>query len=164
MLDYPNREVSESFTKSLVAAFVNADISRVEYSVFQLTKNLKEGDVDGFCTALQTLFAHIPYQLHLPQEKYYHSLFQLLGTLLGLDIQSEIPTDKGRIDLVLFTERYIYIIEIKLDASAAKALQQIEEQKYYEKYRMSKKKIILIGISFKRKAKRLTLEWQSKEI
>ncbi|MBA3953864.1 PD-(D/E)XK nuclease domain-containing protein [Candidatus Dependentiae bacterium] len=111
---------------------------------------------------LQSLFAHIPYQLHIAQERYYHSLFQLIGSLLGLEVQSEISTDKGRIDLVFSTSKYVYLFELKFNVSAEEALKQIEEQRYYEKYLLTGKKITLIGLSFKHTKQKLTLDYSIK--
>ena len=54
---------------------------------------------------------------------------------------------KGRIDAVIFTDQYIYIIEFKM-TNASKALQQIKEKNYPQKFLNKNKKIILIGIGF----------------
>jgi hypothetical protein len=78
---------------------------------------------------------------------------------LGLDIQSEIATSVGRIDLTLITPKYIYILEFKFNKPAQEALQQIQDKRYYEKYLSSKKELILIGVSFNYKNKQLELEW-----
>ncbi len=111
---------------------------------------------------MQSLLAHIPYQLHIAQERCYHSLFQIIGKLLGLDIQSEVSTDKGRIDLVLITKTHVYIFELKFNVNAQTALRQIEEQKYYERYLLTKKHITLVGLAFKQETQKLILECMSK--
>lgn len=45
---------------------------------------------------------------------------------MGFHTQVEIPTSDGRMDVLIQTSDYIYIIECKLDGSAEEALQQIE--------------------------------------
>ncbi|MBA3954995.1 PD-(D/E)XK nuclease domain-containing protein, partial [Candidatus Dependentiae bacterium] len=87
-----------------------------------------------------------------------------IGKLLGFDIQSEISTDKGRIDLVFSTVGHVYLFELKFKVSAAIALKQIEEQRYYEKYLLTGKKITLIGLSFKHTKHKLTLDYAAKNI
>jgi hypothetical protein len=163
-LGYPNLEVRESFKKYLLAAFAKSDIPTVETVLSQLTQAIVNDTIELFCTTLQSLFAHIPYQLHIPQECYYHSLLQLLGSLLGMDIQSEVSTDKGRIDLVLTTKTHIYIFEFKLNAEPATALRQIEERRYYEKYLIDKKKITLVGVAFKPSKNKLTMGCETKKL
>ncbi|MBA3954839.1 AAA family ATPase [Candidatus Dependentiae bacterium] len=163
-LNYPNAEVSESFQTFIITALTEHNATTVERSVSRMVKALNSNDVDAFCMVLQSLFAHIPSNLYIEQERYFHSLFQFLGNLLGLEIQSEIVTDKGRIDLVITTNQYIYIFELKFNTSPDVALQQIEDRRYYERYLISKQHIVLIGLAFNYKKKKLTLEWQKKLI
>jgi hypothetical protein len=163
---YPNAEVRESFKKYLLAAYSQERIPTIEKSLSELGQALEKHNVDSFCTILQGLLAQIPYQLHIPQERYYHSLFQLICSLLDIEAQSEISTDKGRIDLVIITKKDIYIFEIKLEAGSSAALHQIEERRYYELFLSKKKKITLIGLSFSRKKskKGLFLDWKIKDL
>lgn len=163
-LGFPNREVKESFQKYLLVAFSDTDIPTVEEITGELRNSLKENDLDTFCHLLQSLFAHIPYQLHIPQERYYHLLLQMIARLLDLDSQSEIATDKGRIDLIISTDKYIYLFECKFNKSAQAGLAQIEDRAYYERYRMMKKPIILVGISFNREDNKLCINCTSKKL
>lgn len=165
-LTYPNEEVRESFKKYLLAAYSHERIPTIEKSLSELGQALEKQNVNSFCTILQGLLAQIPYQLHIEQERYYHSLLQLICGLLDIDAQSEISTDKGRIDLTIETKKYVYIFEVKLNASADKALHQIEERRYYERYLSKKKKISLIGLSFSRKKRKkgLFLDWKIKAL
>ena len=163
-LGYPNREVEESFEKYLFAAFSYADIPTVEGAIPQAIKALETNHMNLFCVALETLFAHIPYQLHLHHEAYYHSLFQLLIKMLGLDAESEICTDKGRIDLVLKTKKYIYLFEVKFNANPKVALAQIENKKYYQKYQLSNKTLVLVGLTFNKEKKRFAINYLSNTV
>ena len=68
-----------------------------------------------------------------------------------MDVVAEDRTNIGRIDAVLRSGEYIYVIECKLDKSAEKAIEQIEAKKYAEKFEIDKeldKKIIWIGMNF----------------
>jgi hypothetical protein len=165
-LAYPNAEVRESFKKYLLAAYAHEKLITVDKYILSLNDALKTHDINSFCTILQGLLANIPYQLHIPQERYYHSLLQLICSMLDLEAQSEISTDKGRIDLVIETKKEVYIFEVKLNANAQTALKQIEERRYYERYISKRKKIHLIGLSFSRKKnkKGLFLDWISKTL
>ena len=79
---------------------------------------------------------------------------QLVGTLLGFEVQSELPTDKGRIDLIIHTTQFVYLFELKY-ADPEKALKQIEDRKYYER---------LVGLSFKRDDDTINLTCKTKPI
>ena len=96
-------------------------------------------------------FANIPYNLSINEEKYYQSLFYAIFTLIGLNIEAEVHTNKGRIDCVLHSEDTIYIIEFQLNDTAEAAMQQIHDKQYPQKYQNSDKAIILLGVEFDQK-------------
>ncbi len=163
-LGFPNQEVKVSFEKHLMALFAQINESDIDNYIYEIRQALEVNDIESFCDQLRSLFANISYQLHIDQEKYYHSLFQFMGKLLGMNFQSESVTDKGRIDVTIIAHKYIYIIECKFNQSAEKALKQIEDKQYYEKYLKKKKKIILVGISFNRKTTNFSIDYVTKEI
>lgn len=80
-------------------------------------------------------------------EKYYHTMFYLVLRLFGYDVQAEVLTNVGRIDTVISTEGYIYVVEFKL-GDVASALAQIKSKGYHAKYLGLGKEIILVGIGF----------------
>ena len=148
-LDYPNREVRESFNRYLLQALTK----KYSYVLSNLLENLKQSletnNVDTFCTLLKSLFAHIPYYLHINQEKYFHSLLQIAATLMGFKTLSELPTDKGRIDLVINTKKFLYLFELKYNANPEIALT--------ERFMAQEKQIVLVGLTFKRADNKLDL-------
>ena len=68
--------------------------------------------------------------------------------LIGMDVQVERATSSGRIDLTVQTKEYIYIIELKINSSVEKALQQIEEKGYARPFATNPRKLYKIGINF----------------
>ena len=72
---------------------------------------------------------------------------------MGFYTQVELPTSDGRINVVIQTTDYIYIIECKLDGSAEDALQQIESKNYAAPFAMDKRKVITLGINFSSKTR-----------
>ena len=64
-----------------------------------------------------------------------------------------------RVDCVIETSQYIYIFEFKLDGTAAKALQQIEEKGYAREYASDSRKLYKIGASFSSETGTIG-EWQ----
>ncbi|MBO8451827.1 MAG: PD-(D/E)XK nuclease domain-containing protein, partial [Bacteroidetes bacterium] len=53
-----------------------------------------------------------------------------------------------RIDMVVQTADYVYVMEFKLDGSAEQALQQIEEKQYALPFAADARKIFRIGVNF----------------
>ncbi|MBP5495795.1 MAG: PD-(D/E)XK nuclease domain-containing protein, partial [Bacteroidales bacterium] len=61
----------------------------------------------------------------------------------------------GRMDMVVQTADYIYIFEFKLDESADKALEQIEEKQYALPFAQDPRKLYKIGVNFSSKTRRI---------
>ena len=120
-----------------------------------LVSNFKQNRIDRFVKNLNILFKGISYTLVDNKEKYFHSLFYMIMRLLGFIIETEILTVDGRIDSVVFTDDFIFIIEFKAGRNAEEALKQIKEKAYPLKYAGDKRKKILIGINFDTENRRI---------
>ena len=72
----------------------------------------------------------------------------------------EFLTCEGRIDILVETKDKIYIMEFKCNQSAEKAIEQIKNKNYAEKFLGKGKKTILIGINFDTEKRNIT-EWKS---
>jgi len=155
-LNFPDYEVELSFTKFLVEVLSGTSNTLLNDLGSKLTQALHENDIEKFCSLLQTLFAHVPYNL-INREDYYHVLFQFLMSLLSLEAQSELLTNKGRIDLVVSSTRYTYIFELKLNSKPEIALAQIKKRGYYERFLHKGKQVILVGLAFTPKENGLQL-------
>ncbi|MCX5925692.1 MAG: AAA family ATPase [Candidatus Dependentiae bacterium] len=163
-LDYPNQEVRESFKDYIMQAFSYATPEVIEMELIQIRSALISRDFDTFCLAVKTLFAGIPHNLHIAREAYYHSLFHFMFDLIGMRPKSEEASSRGESDLVLETEDSVIIFEFKFNQSATKALDQIIQKKYHEKYMLRNKIIVLVGIDVAFKDKEVTFDWAEKRI
>jgi hypothetical protein len=148
LLNYPNKEVRDSFNSFRVADYIEGDVSLSKLK-YNLKTSLFSGNIDFFVENLTILFAQIPYQIATPKlEAYYQLIIYLTLKILGLEIIAEDNTNKGRIDAVIFVPNYIYIIEFKFSSSTKQALLQIKDKKYYEKYLADGRQVCLVGMNF----------------
>lgn len=141
--------------KDLLYSYLFADASAtdsdsVTSDISLLRNSLVTEDFDSFLNTLKSLFAQIPSNLHIPQEKFYHSLFIMVMYMSRIQMESEVNTNIGRIDGVIEFPDKIYIIEFKYNLPAEDGLNQTKQKKYYEKYLSSGKRLIMIGVSFTR--------------
>jgi hypothetical protein len=157
-LAYPNEEVRQSIAIHVIAIITNKNRQEIDLAALEMKRALEERDLDTFCSQLRSLLASIPYSLYVNKEAYFHSLLCLVVSLLGLDSKPEELTNKGRIDLVVSTAKNIYLFELKYNATAQEAIEQIQEKQYYEKYLNKKKPITLIGLSFNYEDKAIALD------
>jgi hypothetical protein len=88
-------------------------------------------------------------------ENHYQNVVWLLSKLAGLYVQAEYMTSEGRIDLVLQTPKFCYVMEFKLDGTAEDALAQIEDKHYALPFEMNGQKIIRLGINFSKETKNI---------
>lgn len=167
-LGYPNFEVESSFQRQLLANYINKPVDQLPNDVLVgLEEALYKQDIEGFITSLRSVYASIPYQIHLPYEAYYHSLAYLILSLLGFQVSAERPTNLGRLDAVLELPNVVYIIEFKTTyeasvdetlSTAKLAVQQIKEKGYDTPFRSTGKKIILLGIVVGKDARNI-VDW-----
>lgn len=161
-LDYPNEEVRLAFNNGLMVdsleGVLGSDVTVISQ---KLRYALESDDVAAFCSSMQVLFAHIPAELHIQKEAYYHSLFQMIVSLVGLSATSEVATSVGFIDVVIQTAHAVFVFEFKLNKNPYVALEQIKSRRYYEKYIDLGKKIFLVGLAFSFQGKRLAYAVQS---
>lgn len=158
-LGTPNLEVKQGLFDVLLPYYVKVRSSNVSDIVIQMTSALRRGQPDNFMKYLQTYFAGIPYQLKMNNENNFHNAFYILMTILGFNTEAEASTSNGRIDLLIKTENYIYIIELKYNSSAELAIRQIEEKEYAKPFLCDSRKIILIGANFSSKTRNIK-DWQ----
>ncbi|CAK8717442.1 AAA-ATPase-like domain-containing protein [Candidatus Electrothrix aarhusensis] len=159
-LAYPNYEVEDAFSVHLLGAFSSVEYGLGESYLWKLIDALQAGELEEFFTILDVFFANIDYQLHLKYEKYYQTIFYLIFLLLGLRVEAEVETNKGRIDAVVELKKAIFLFEFKLDGSADEALRQIITREYYQKYSLKGKPVTLVGVNFDSR-KRGVAEWRS---
>ena len=144
-LDFPNEEVKEGFVNFLMPYYT--PISETESPAFigKFVREVKAGKVDDFMRRLKALMADTPYELIRDLENHYQNVMYIITKLMGLYIQAEYRTSRGRIDLLIGTDKYVYIIELKLDGSAEEALSQINAKDYALPFSVDGREVVKIG-------------------
>ncbi len=150
-LGFPDHEVELSFNMQLLAYYSGAQDSAMSSIVYSLTMHLREGRLEDFMKTLQAYFASIPYDIRGGDEHYYQTIFFITFLLLGTTIEAESRTNEGRIDAYVRTPTTVYIFEFKLNKTARKAIEQIVDRRYVEKFMNGGLPIVCIGANFNSK-------------
>ena len=108
---------------------------------------------------VERFFAGNDYQVAGKAELYFQNTLWVLFKLLGFYVDVERHTTDGRMDILMQTPDYIYILELKIDQSADVALQQIEEKQYAAAFDGDQRKLFKIGLSFSSETRRVN-EWK----
>ena len=145
-MDYPNEEVSEGFAADLLKKY--SDNDKTDTLIKMFVKDVRKGNAESFMRTLQSLFADVPYDQIVDKEMHYENLMYLVMKLMGFYTHTEYRTSDGRIDMIIKTDRHIYVMEFKLHGTAEEAIAQIHEKNYIQPFIKEHKQIILIGAAF----------------
>jgi Predicted AAA-ATPase/PD-(D/E)XK nuclease superfamily len=150
VLDYPNKEVRESMYQFLIDDLAKSQIrTHTGRTMQDINKALISKDLGQVKEIINGLLADMPYHTFDKQtEGLYHGLVHLIFSYLGMFVQSEVHSSRGRADAVVQTLTDIFIFEFKFNKTAQEALDQIYNKKYADKYRASNKPITGIGLNF----------------
>ena len=147
-LGFPNREVEEGFVKFLVPYYTRFNKIEAPFEVLKFVQEIERGEPDAFFRRLQSFFADTPYELVKDLELHYQNVLFIVFKLVGFYVKAEYHTSQGRIDLVLQTDKYIYVMEFKLDGTAEEALHQINDKQYALPFAADSRKVLKIGVNF----------------
>lgn len=155
ILGFPNREVEEGFIKFLMPFYANVNKVETPFEIQQFTREIESGKPDAFLRRLQSFFADTPYELILDLEVHYQNVLFIVFRLVGFYVKTEYHTSEGRVDLVLQTDRFIYVMEFKLEGTAEEALRQINEKHYARPFVSDGRQLFKIGINFDNKTRNI---------
>ena len=154
-LGFPNREVEEGFIRFLLPFYANVNKVESPFEVQKFVREVETGDYDSFFHRLQSFFADTTYEVIRDQELHYENVLFIVFKLVGFYTKVEYHTNNGRVDLILQTDKFIYIMEFKLNGTAEEALQQINDKRYALPFEADGRKLFKIGINFSEKTRNI---------
>ncbi len=154
-LGFPNKEVESGFLNQVMPLYTSVPEQRAGFEIIQFVKDVRAGRAEEFMMRLQSLFADFQYDSfdlkHL--EQHYQGVIFIVFKLMGFYTRTEYKTASGRIDMVIKTKDYIYVIEFKIDKSAKEALAQIDTKEYLLPFKADGRKLVKIGVNFDSKTR-----------
>lgn len=147
-LGFPNKEVEEGFINYLLPFYTSVNAVDSAFEIQRFVQEIRKGEIDAFLSRLQSFFADTPYEQIRNLEVHYQNVLFIVFKLAGFYVKTEYHTSYGRIDLVLQTDRFIYVMEFKLNGTANEALRQIEDKQYALPFAADPRPLFKIGINF----------------
>ena len=154
-LGYPNKEVEDSFMESLSEFYTPIDKNPGVLSAPKFVEDIRKGDVEMLMRRFTAFFADLDYQIMGDDELYFQNTMYVMLKIIGQQVQVERHTSNGRIDILIQTDRFVYIIELKRDKNPNDALDQIDEKGYDWPFMADERKVFKIGANFSTKNHRL---------
>ena len=148
ILGFPNEEVEQGFLNFLMPSYMNMHGRNTSFHIMNFIKELEKGKIDSFMERLQSLFSDTPYELIRDTELHYQNVLFIVFRLMGFFTHAEYHTSQGRIDMVVKTPQYIYVMEFKFEGSAEDAIAQIESRNYALPFMSDGRKVYRIGVNF----------------
>ena len=153
-LGIPNNEVRVGLTANLLPLYTYPNTYRSSSFAMQFHEAIYYEDLEKAMVALRAYLAGIPYpeggkEILEDMEKCRH-------------IQTQVKTCRGRVDMVMYTDKAIYVFELKMNKPAQEALNQIDEKGYMIPYTADGRKLVKCGICFSTQTRTIE-EWIIKE-
>ena len=153
-LGYPNKEVEDGFLESLSEFFTPVQ-THSDLSVDKFVEDIRSGNVEMLMRRFTAFFADMDYQIQGRAELYFQNTMYVMLKLMGQLVQVERHTSNGRIDVLIQTDKYVYILELKRDQDPTDALDQIDEKGYDWPFMADNRKVFKIGATFSSATRRL---------
>lgn len=167
-LGFPNEEVKQALYECVLPALTMRKEAETQSLQAQLQLYLQIHDTAKAMKALKALISDVPYSnkklASMDMEERYRLIISTILNAIGLKVEVEHMLATGRIDLLVHTSRYIYVIELKLQKNGGKeaGIQQIINNQYLEPFRADKRQVIGLAIELEDMGKGL-LDWKETE-
>ncbi|MCI6486322.1 MAG: ATP-binding protein, partial [Bacteroidales bacterium] len=145
VLDIPNKEIRIGLMESLLPSYVQGGFNTGLVTVSKMNRLLRQDDLDGMLRLLQQYLLTIPQCDNTNYEGHYQQLLFVIFSLLGEYVDVEVRTATGRVDMVMQAFGKLYLFELKLNRSAAAAMQQINLNDYPARFSQSGLPIVKVG-------------------
>ncbi len=164
ILDFPNNEVRKGFFEALLPYYVSQRNVEQETSPYiDMLEALRQGNPQSFVLELKRFFDGGDYRMVNNKEIYFQSVIYILLRLMGIYVQVEYATRDGRIDVVVTTDDYRNVMEIKRDSTAQSAMQLIHDKNYPLAFAADHRKLYKVALNFSSEINSLTEDWLIEE-
>ena len=165
ILGFPNSEVRQALYETVLPALTlrgNSDIQSIQSD---LLLAIQLGNLPEAMKCLKALIADVPYSnkklASMDMEERYRLIMSTIFNAIGCRVEVEKMIATGRIDMVVETTQYIYVLELKLSDNGGvdAAAEQIRAKQYAEPFKADKRKVTALAIELDDRGKGL-VDWK----
>lgn len=158
-LDIPNGEIRVGLMDSLLPNYVQGKSLEGRVVVAEMYKAIRNDDIETALRLLHDFLLTVPECDNTNYEGHYQQMLYVIFSLLGRYVDIEVRTATGRVDMVMRTATRLYLIEIKIDRSAEKAMSQINLKDYPARFALQGLPVVKVGVNFSRSERTIT-DWK----
>ena len=152
LLGIPNFEVKQALNEIVLPALSMRKSNDIQSSQAFLNLYLNMGNLPEAMKCLKALIADVPYSnkklASMDMEERYRLILSTIFNAIGCRVEVEKMIATGRIDMVVETSTFIYVLELKLSNNGGvdAAAEQIKAKQYAEPFKADKRKVIALAV------------------
>ncbi len=151
-LGIPNQEVRQALYEMVLPALAMRSNSDSQSNQAFLKESLCTGNLVDAKKYLKAIIADVPYSnkklASMDMEERYRLIMSTVFNAIGCRVEVEKMIATGRIDMVVFVSKFIYVLELKLSGNGGltAAEKQIIDNRYAEPFKADKRKVIVLAV------------------
>lgn len=164
-LGFPNAEVKQALYDIVLPTLTMKRTNEVKSMQANLYTYMNHADLEKGMQTLKALIADVPYSnkkmKSMNMEERYRLVISTIFNAIGFNVEVERMLSTGRIDAIVTTPKFIYVLELKLtnNGGVDAAAQQIIDNRYLEPFKADKRKVIGLAIELDEQGKGL-IDWK----
>ena len=165
ILGFPNSEVRQALYETVLPALTLRSYGDIQSTQSGLFLSLQLGNLPEAMKCLKALIADVPYSnkklASMDMEERYRLIMSTIFNAIGCRVEVEKMIATGRIDMVVETTNFIYVLELKLSNNGGvdAAEDQMKAKQYAEPFKADKRKVIALAIELDDMGKGL-VDWK----
>ena len=165
ILGFPNNEVRQALYETVLPALTLRSTGGIQSTQSGLFLALQLGNLPQVMKCLKALIADVPYSnkklASMDMEERYRLIMSTIFNAIGCRVEVEKMIATGRIDMVVETTNFVYVLELKLSNNGGidAATEQIRAKQYIEPFKADKRKVVALAIELDDKGKGL-VDWK----
>ena len=165
ILGFPNNEVRQALYETVLPALTLRSAGGIQSTQSGLFLALQLGNLPQAMKCLKALIADVPYSnkklASMDMEERYRLIMSTIFNAIGCRVEVEKMIATGRIDMVVETTNFVYVLELKLSNNGGidAATEQIRAKQYAEPFKADRRKVVALAIELDDKGKGL-VDWK----
>ena len=165
LLGIPNFEVRQALNEIVLPMLAMRKNNNLQSTQAFLNVHLSLGNLPEAMKCLKALIADVPYSnkklASMDMEERYRLIMSTIFYAIGCRVEVEKMIATGRIDMVVETTNFIYVLELKLSNNGGvdAATEQMKAKQYAEPFKADKRKVIALAIELDDMGKGL-VDWK----
>ena len=165
LLGIPNFEVKQALSEIVLPTLAMRKSNDIQSTQAFLNLHLSVGNLPETMKCLKALVADVPYSNKklacMDMEERYRLILSTIFNAIGCRVEVEKMIATGRIDMVVETTNFIYVLELKLTNNGGidAATEQMKAKQYAEPFKADKRRTIALAIELDDKGKGL-VDWK----